>query len=164
MKTMRMAIWMMLFALLMTGPAEAGEYDHALEGVDGVKAVFDVSMGDAGGAPVVFKAVRDVYQDATVRGLASEPEVVVVFHGGAVTLISTDREGYSEGEAAKLDEFAKMLREMKADGVRFEVCMYAVEVLGVDPQTIMDEVDRVGNGFISVVGYQQQGYAVVVIP
>ena len=39
----------------------------------------------------------------------------------------------------------------------------AVKVMGVDPETILPEVDRVGNGFISIVGYQAQGYSVVTI-
>jgi intracellular sulfur oxidation DsrE/DsrF family protein len=52
---------------------------------------------------------------------------------------------------------------MKKAGVKLEVCLYAVKALNVDPDTIMPEVDKVGNGFISVVGYQAQGYSVVTI-
>jgi hypothetical protein len=36
--------------------------------------------------------------------------------------------------------------------------------MGVDKATIMPEIDQVGNGFVSVIGYQMQGYAVVRIP
>ena len=53
---------------------------------------------------------------------------------------------------------------MKKEGVKLEVCIYAVKVLGLDPATIMPEIDQVGNGFISVAGYQAQGYTVVTIP
>lgn len=60
-------------------------------------------------------------------------------------------------------EFAETIRQMKKAGVTFEVCMYAVKVLGVDPATILPEVDKVGNGFISIVGYQAKGYSVVTI-
>ena len=42
--------------------------------------------------------------------------------------------------------------------------MYAVKVFGIDPATLMPEIDRVGNGFISVLGYQPQGYSLEVIP
>jgi hypothetical protein len=37
-------------------------------------------------------------------------------------------------------------------------------VMGVDKATIMPEIDQVGNGFVSVIGYQMQGYALVSIP
>jgi intracellular sulfur oxidation DsrE/DsrF family protein len=53
---------------------------------------------------------------------------------------------------------------LKKDGVKLEICLYAAKVMGVDPETIMPEIDRVGNGFISVIGYQAQGYSVVRIP
>jgi hypothetical protein len=38
-----------------------------------------------------------------------------------------------------------------------------VKVFGVDPATLMPGIDRVGNGFIAVLGYQAQGYSVVAI-
>jgi len=53
---------------------------------------------------------------------------------------------------------------LKKDGAKLDVCDYALKVMGVDPATIMPEVDHVGNGFVSVVGYQAQGYSVVRIP
>jgi hypothetical protein len=45
---------------------------------------------------------------------------------------------------------------MKKDGVRFEVCDYALKANGVDPTTILPEVNHVGNGFISIAGYQEK--------
>ncbi|MBW6508407.1 MAG: hypothetical protein K0A94_02575 [Desulfuromonadales bacterium] len=35
---------------------------------------------------------------------------------------------------------------------------------GVDPVTIIHEVDQVDNGFVAIIGYQLQGYDVVRIP
>ena len=78
-------------------------------------------------------------------------------------MISTDREGFGESDNAALDKFADTIRQMKKEGVKLEVCGYALKVLDVDPATILPEVDRVGNGFISIAGYQAQGYAVITI-
>ena len=47
--------------------------------------------------------------------------------------------------------------------LRIEVCDYALKVMGVDPATILPEVDHVGNGFISIAGYQAQGYSTITI-
>ena len=44
-----------------------------------------------------------------------------------------------------------------------DVCMYAVKVVGVDPNSILPEIDKVGHGFISVLDYQAQGYSVVTV-
>lgn len=154
----------MALVVAMAAPAVAGEYDAAFKGVKGIKAVFDVSLGSPKMSNVVFWAVKNSYEDESVKALPEPPQVVVVFHGPAVKLISTDRTGFKEEDTAELDKFAEMIRQLKKDGVKLEICLYAAKVMGVDPATIMPEIDHVGNGFISVIGYQAQGYAVVKIP
>ena len=149
-------------ALVVT-PAVSDEYRNALNGVKSIKVVFDVSLGSPKVANIVFWAVQNVYTDKSVRSLKEPPQVAVVFHGPAVKLISTDHKGFKDAEKEELNKFADMIRQMKKDGVKLEVCQYAVKVLGVNPETILSEVDQVGNGFISVVGYQAQGYSVVTI-
>lgn len=57
-----------------------------------------------------------------------------------------------------------MVRQLKKDGVKMEVCLYAANVVGVDPSTILPEIDPVNNGFISTIGYQAQGYSLVRVP
>ena len=151
-------------ALLMAPNAFAGGYDNALKGVKGVDVIYDVSMGDPAFNNIVFWAVRDVYQDEAVTSLPEKPKVAVVFHGPAVKLLSSDRSGFDEKAVAEIDTFQATLREMKKEGVNLEVCVYALKVLAVDPATVMPEIDQVGNGFISVAGYQAQGYAVVRLP
>jgi intracellular sulfur oxidation DsrE/DsrF family protein len=157
------AVIIALFLAVSAGPAISGEY-KALNGVKKVKAVFEVSLGSAKAAPVVFWAVRNAYNAQAIKALPENPEIAVVFHGPAVKLITSNREGFSPEESKALDKFADMIRQMKAEGVTFEVCLYAAKVLGVDPATILPEIDHVGNGFISVIGYQAQGYSVVRIP
>ncbi|RJP83427.1 MAG: hypothetical protein C4522_00685 [Desulfobacteraceae bacterium] len=149
-------------SMLIVAPALSGEY-NALNGVKGIKAVFDVSLRSPKTANIVFWAVQNVYTDKSVHSLKEPPQMAVVFHGPAVKLISTDHNGFNESEKEELNKFADMIRQMKKDGVKLEVCEYALKVLGVNPETILPEVDRVGNGFISVVGYQSQGYSVVTI-
>lgn len=147
----------------LAGMASAGEY-AALTGVKGLDSVFDVSLGSPTMAAVVFPAIRDSHLNKEVRALPAPPRTVIVFHGKAVKLISTERSGLNKDEAAAYDKVAEMIRQFKKDGIRMEVCMYAVEVVGVDPATLLPEIDRVGNGFISVLGYQAQGYGVVTVP
>jgi len=158
-----------LLALIAAGllwtalPALAEDY-RALEGVSGLDSVFDITLGSPRQAVVTFGAVRDVHRSPAVTSLHAAPRTVLVFHGGAVKLISTDRSDFLPQEVEALDKVAALIRQFKADGIRMEVFMYAVNALGVDPATLMPEVERVGNGFISVLGYQRQGYALVAVP
>ena len=86
-----------------------------------------------------------------------------MFHGPAVKMISTDRSGFKQTDHEELDKFATIIRQMSANGVKFEVCDYALEVNGIDPKTVLPEVNHLPNGFISITGYQAQGYSVITI-
>jgi intracellular sulfur oxidation DsrE/DsrF family protein len=157
-------LFMAFFLALQGTPATAGGYDNALKDVRGVKVLFNVSLGNPLFANAVFWAVRNVYQDEAVSSLPEKPQVAVVFHGPVVKLLSSDHSGFEKKDYGEIDKFQATLRQMKKDGVKLEVCLYAAKVMGVDPATIMPEIDQVGNGFISVAGYQAQGYSVVTIP
>jgi intracellular sulfur oxidation DsrE/DsrF family protein len=50
---------------------------------------------------------------------------------------------------------------MANDGIILETCMTAAHSLNVDPDSILPEINKVGNGWISVIGYQHSGYALV---
>ena len=155
---------MSIFLALQVSPVVAGGYDNALKDVKGVKVLFNASLGNPTFSNIVFWAVRNVYQDEAVSTLPEKPQAAVVFHGPAVKLLSSDRSGFDKKDTEEIDKFQATLREMKKEGVKLEVCLYAAKVMGVDPATIMPEIDQVGNGFISVAGYQAQGYTVVTIP
>ena len=150
--------------VLQVSFAVAGEYDNALKDVKGVNVVFNVSSGSPAFANIVFWAVRNTYQDEAVSTLTEKPQVAIVFHGPIVKLLSSERTGFDEKDNAEIEKFQDTLRQMKKEGVKLEVCLYAAKVLGVDPATLIPEIDQVGNGFISVAGYQAQGYTVVTIP
>ena len=153
-----------VFATTLSTSALAGGYDNALKGVKNYDAVFEVSQGNPKIANLVFWAVKNAYEASEVKALSGTPNVVIVFHGPVVKLLSSDRSPFNSAEWAEVEKFQATLRQMKEDGVTLEVCLYAAKVLGVDKATIMPEIDRVDNGFVSVVGYQMQDYAVVRIP
>jgi intracellular sulfur oxidation DsrE/DsrF family protein len=163
-KTFAGAVLAVTLVLLQVSPALGEGYEQALKGVEQVKAVFDVSQGSPKVANVVFRAVKNVYEEEAVTALQMPPQVAVVFHGPAVKIITSGMDGFTPEEVAEIKTFQAMVKEMAGDGVRFEVCDYALKVMGVDPATVIPEIHHVGNGFVSVVGYQAQGYGVVRVP
>ncbi len=150
--------------LVTAMPVLAGNYDNALNGVKRFDAIYEVSTAEPKIANVVFWAVRDSYLSQDVKDLKGEPRIAIVFHGPAVKLISTDRGPFNAEQWSEVEKFQQTLREMKKEGVKLEVCIYAAKVLGVDKATILPEIDQVPNGFVSVIGYQMQDYAVVRVP
>lgn len=157
-------IFAIVFATMVSTPALAVGYDSALNGVKSYNAVFEFSQGNPKVANLVFWAVKNSYEADEVKSLKGDKNIVVVFHGPVVKLLSSNKDPFNAAEWAEVEKFQETIRQMKKDGVTFEVCLYAAKVLGVDKETIIPEIDRVGNGFVSVVGYQMQDYAVVRIP
>ena len=152
------------FVTMVSASALAVGYSNALQGVNSYDAVYDVTQASPKVSNIVFWAVKNSYEESEVTGLAKDPNIAIVFHGQSVKLLSSDKTPFNEAEWAEVEKFQNTLRQMKQDGVKLEVCLYAVKVMGVDKATIIPEIDHVGNGFVSVIGYQKQGYAVVRIP
>jgi intracellular sulfur oxidation DsrE/DsrF family protein len=84
-----------------------------------------------------------------------------VFIGPSVKLISKNREGFSPEDQKSLDEIANTISAMSKDGINLEICLVAAKVFNVDPASVLPEIKRVGNGWISMIGYQAQGYSLV---
>lgn len=76
-------------------------------------------------------------------------------------LLSKNRNGFSSEDQKTLDEFAGMISAMSRNGIRFEICLVAAKVFDVEPMSVLPEIKRVGNGWVSEIGYQAQGYALV---
>jgi intracellular sulfur oxidation DsrE/DsrF family protein len=147
-----------LLVLLSLSFASAEEYD-ALKGVKSVKVMFDMRDGIPASAAVHLKLIHDTYKE--LLAMKKEPVFVVVFMGGAVKLISSNRTAFSTEDQKHLTEIADTISQMSKAGIRLEVCIFAVKFLGGDPASIYPEIKHVGNGWISEIGYQARGYQLV---
>ena len=159
----RIALALLLVAVTAMS-ALGDEYENALSGVEDFDVVFDFTHGDPAIANIILHAVDTVDDGGEVKSMPNGAKVAVVFHDAAVNLISSERGEYDDAEWAEVQKFQETLKKMKKEGATLEVCVYALDVFGVDRGTVMSEIDQVPNGFVSVVGYQKQGYALVRIP
>jgi uncharacterized protein len=69
--------------------------------------------------------------------------------------------GVNVEELEPLKEIAIIISRMSKVGIRVEVCVFALKVFGVEPASILAEIERVGNRWISEIGYQARGYPLV---
>lgn len=149
------------FLLLATAGAGLCEEYPALKGLKSVKAVFGFETGNPQTALLQLQVIRQTFQDKNIRTGKKKPEIVVVFYGPSVKLVSRNREGFTAGDQKALDDYAATIAAMSKDGVRFEICLIAMKFAGVDPASLLPEVKPVGNGWISLIGYQAKGYSLV---
>lgn len=146
--------------LIAKGTVSAGEYP-ALEGVQSIKAVFDVRTGNPQSAAVYLKLIQETFADESIRGISKSPQFAVLLMGPAVKLASRDRQNVSAEESKALDEIAGVISQMAKDGIKFEICLFAAKIFGVEAGSILPEIKQVHNGWISLIGYEARGYALV---
>ena len=165
---------LMAFAAVPTSAAEIDDAD-ALKGVKVGKAVFDISLGDPAKLALHLAVIKETHQGLVKQGV--KPDLIVLFRGPAVSLVSKKRAPAAE-PAAKPDETARFaaelnsmsakeitrqIEELKGLGVKFEVCGVSTRLLKVDNATVLPATRVVANTFISLIGYENRGYAIVPI-
>jgi intracellular sulfur oxidation DsrE/DsrF family protein len=163
MKKRRIAIFTaFLICLLLVFPMSGSAQDYeALKGIQSVKTIFDFRDGIPANALVHIQLIHETYKDDALKKITDQPEFVVVFMDSAVRLLSKNREGFSPEEKTVLTEMDNVISAMAKDGIKLEICAFAANFFGVDLNSISTEIKHVGNGWISSLGYQQQGYSLV---
>lgn len=182
-----------LMVLFLATNSISSEY-RALEDVESTDVVFDFRIGDPQTALAHLNLIHDMTDDKNMVINDEQPEIVIVFIGPSVKLVSTDQSSFDNasfdndqkkhvdalflGDVSKnrvstsdndqdndqkehLDALADKISDMYNDGVEFEICLTAAHAFDVDPDTILPEITKVKNGWITVIGYQQKGYAMI---
>ena len=80
-----------------------------------------------------------------------------------VKLLSTNKEGFPSEEHESIDNIANLVAAMTEGGIRMEVCLYATKSLGILPESILPGIEGVGNGWLSLIGYQAKNYLLLTI-
>ena len=151
------------FALLVAPFGYAGELNDAdaLRGVTTGKVVFDIGLGNASTLPLYLKVIGMTHDGLVKQGV--KPDMVLAFHGGAVKLISRDKNTPLE-QLDALDEIAALIQGLlKKPGIRMEACGLATHLFKVDNDTILPGIKPVANTYVSLIGYNAQGYAAIPI-
>lgn len=152
---------LILSVLMMTAAAFAQGPDDsdALKGVISGKALFDINLGKAESVPLYLQVIGMTHQGLVKQGVT--PKFVVAFRGPAVQFITGKDNAKDSTQAAVFEQIAVKVRELKAMGVKFEACAIAMGLFHIDNSTVLPEIKVVGNTFISLIGYQAQGYGTI---
>ena len=153
-----LAVW--IGGLPRVASAESLDNAQALKGIETVRAVYDVRKSDPKALSAYLKAILSNHADLRDEGV--KPDLRMVFIAESVKFITTEPtpEIAFEHEAT-LAEIAKTITALDRLGVKMEVCGGATRAFGVDNATLLPELAPVRSGFIAIMGYQNQGYALV---
>jgi len=129
----------------------------ALAGVTSGKVIFDINMTDAKKMTLYLMVIDETVEDLKKQGV--KPDVILAFRGLSVRLISRDREPMELTDYEHLDKIEQQLAALQKKGVKMEACSVATRLFRVKNEDLLDGIKAVGNTFVSLTGYQAQGYA-----
>ena len=157
---MKLIIRVIVFATLLASlslHAEIPDDSDALKGVTTGKVIFDINMSEAKKMTLYLMVIRQTVDDLKRQGV--KPDVILAFRGLSVRLISKNREQMELTDFEHLDKIAQQLANLQQQGVRMEACSVATKLFNVENKSLLDGIKPVGNTFVSLTGYQAQGYA-----
>lgn len=124
------------------------------------KGVFLVDIGDAKKLNFYLEVIQGTYKGMKAQGV--EPDFILVYIGPSVKYLSNTPSSETEQEAGGiLLEIESNVETLAELGIKQEICAVATRVFGIDNKTIFPDLTLVGDGFISLIGYQAQGYHLV---
>ena len=160
----RIIIFIGVMCILAFSSLHAGKPSDAdaLGGIKEGKVIWDVTVGNPKKLLLMLKVIEETYDDLVRQNV--KPDMVFAFHGPVMKLITTESPDLALDEEDAHEEVLELLANFnKKPGVKMESCSIAARLLNIDNDTIISEVKPVGNTFVSLIGYQKQGYALIPI-
>jgi len=148
-----------VFLTTIVANAEPLNDKMALKGLTKVKFVVDVTVGDPELLLLRMDLLDTTYSQLLDAGVT--PTIVVAFRGKASRFITKNTK-YLPPEQQKYRLEMKTVLELFHElGFTIEQCGIAAASQKIDPKDFFPQVKMVQNTYISLIGYQNQGYAVL---
>ena len=132
----------------------------ALRGVQTGKGVFLIDFTDPRKTAFYLEIIRGTHAGLIRQGV--KPEFVIVYIGPTVRFLTSTPDGDLEiAHNDDLKAVAEQVAGLHELGVRQEVCAIATRVFKVSNDSLLPGLSLVGDGFISLIGWQTQDYKLI---
>jgi len=142
--------------------AEKPTDSRAIAGMQTGKILWDITLADPQKLISRLNVIEETYQDMVRQGL--QPKMVFAFRGGAAGLITKNIDSLNlelATDVLMLHERLKQIQKLK--GVHMEACTIATRRYNLEQKDLLSGITMVGNTFLSIMGYQNQGFATIKI-
>jgi len=124
----------------------------ALKGLKQARAIFDVRLAELDKLLFNLGLIKETWEGINAQG--TKPKLIITLRGPAVRFFTKDQ---------ITDDLKELLTELKALGVRIELCSVATRVFKVDNHQLVPDVMLVGNVLTSQIAWQNKGYALITL-
>lgn len=154
------ALCMLMTASIGLAANKAPDNKDALKGLTSSKAIFDITTANPKKLAFYLKLVKQTAESMHAAGVKTD--FILAFRGPATYFVTSDTKHVKVEDmpvAYKIkDEITALSHE---PGVKLTQCSVAAHVLHVDPATIYPGVKVIGNSWVSLIAYENKGYALV---
>lgn len=155
---------LLLFTCLLFVPinlVSAAEFnnDDALQGLTATRAVFDINQGNPNILVLRLQLIKKTYQQLHSAG--KNPEFVLTFRGKASHFLTTGETYIDQEDREKKLQIEELLRSLSLFGFPLEQCSIAAALAKINTDDFLPYINVVANGYTSLIGYQNQGYALI---
>lgn len=153
-------VLLILLFVAFNAPAQQNDKTPAsLKGIKPVKMIFDVNVGNPKLLSLRLKLI-----EKTLNDIASytDYKTVVTFRGAASDFMTKNDNHIDNAHIQLKNKIFRQIKTLKQDyNVTLEQCGIAIGLRGISPEEVYDIINVVENGYVSIIGYQNQGYAFV---
>ncbi|WP_321365456.1 DsrE family protein [uncultured Desulfuromusa sp.] len=155
---------LLLFTCLLFVPfnlVSAAEFnnDDALQGLTATRAVFDINQGNPDILALRLQLIKKTYQQLSSAG--KNPQFVLTFRGKASPFLTAGKTYIDQKDREKKLQIEKLLRYLNRLGFPLEQCAIAADLAKINTNDFLPYITVVANGYTSLIGYQNQGYALI---
>ncbi|MDX2495033.1 MAG: DsrE family protein [Desulfuromusa sp.] len=138
-----------------------GQLDNknALQGVTEAKAVFDINQGDPAILKTRLQLIERTYNQ--LKTANTSPKFVLTFRGQASYFLTTGKKYVAEKDHEIKLEIKTLVERLKLLGLPLEQCAIAAGMAKISTDDFLPQIKVVANGYTSLIGYQNKGYAFI---
>lgn len=150
-----------LILLLFYSPVSAAEprNDAALSGLNKTNVIFDINQGDPSVLLLRLKLIDQTYRQLHDFGVSTQ--FVLAFRGKASRYITIGEDYVKPADLPLKHKIEEKIARFKQQGMALEQCALAAGMQKIDINEFLPQIEVVANGYISIIGYQNKGYALV---
>ncbi|MEN8141173.1 MAG: DsrE family protein [Thermodesulfobacteriota bacterium] len=124
-----------------------------------MKIYFDIKADSAAKLEKRLIWINETYEQARQRGVKAT--FIIAIRGPASFFVTRGDEYVDEKEIPTKEKIKKWLHYFASRGVPIEQCGLSAELFDIDPNDFFPQLTVVKNGYLSMAGYQNKGYAYV---
>lgn len=158
MKNLLLLTCLMLLSMTTPSVADVNNKD-ALEGLSTVKAVFDINQGNPETLKLRLQLIEMTWQQLKSAGVT--PDFVLAFRGKASFFLTAGMKHIDIADRAVQTEIHALLEMFSNRKIPLKQCAIAASLAGIAIEDFIPQIQVVTNGYVSLMGYQNKGYAFI---